>query len=86
MNWLKSRIPYRFLYFFTKFKLQNIQRFFLAATVIRRKLYRVSCKKVYQTLKVNIQRFLSTKIIKNIQILHLNKYNNYQLIITSFFH
>ena len=52
----------------------------LAATVIRRKLYRVSCKKVYPTLKFNIQRFFSTKIIKNIQILHLNECNfdNYQ--------
>ena len=43
------------------------------------KHYRVSCKNVYSTLKVNIQHFLSTKIIKNIQMSVI-------LIITSFFH
>ena len=36
--------------------------------IIHKSIYRVSCKKIYPTLKVNIQRFLSTKIIKRIQI------------------
>ena len=38
-------------------------------------IYRLSCKKVYPTLKVNIQHFLSTKLIKNKQIYHLNECN-----------
>ena len=35
----------------------------------------MSCKKVYPTLKVYIQHFLSTKIIKYIKISHLNEFN-----------
>ena len=43
-------------------------------------LNKVSCKKVYPTLKVNTQDFLLTKTSKNIQTSHLNKCNfdNYQ--------
>ena len=43
-------------------------------------LYSVSYEKVYPTLKVNIQHFLSTIIIKKIQVSHLNECNfdNYQ--------
>ena len=37
--------------------------------------HRVSCKKVHPTLKVNIQHFHSTKIIKYIEILLLNECN-----------
>ena len=41
---------------------------------------RCPAKKVYPSLKLNIQHFLSTKIIENIQIYHLNECNfdNYQ--------
>ena len=43
---------------------------------------KVSCKKVYPTLKANIQHFLSTKVIKYTQMEHLNVI----LIIIHFFH
>ena len=42
-----------------------------------------SAKKVYPTLKVNIQHFLSTKIIENIQI---STFITVILMITSCFH
>ena len=43
-------------------------------------LYSVSYEKLYPTLKVNIQHFLSTKTIKKIRVSHLNECNfdNYQ--------
>ena len=53
--------------------LTNFFRFivFLLLTcniILQTVIYRVPCKKVYYTLKVIIQHFLSTKIIKNVQI------------------
>ena len=51
--------------------------------ILRGCLYRVSCKKVYPTLKVNTQHFLSTKTSK---IYKYNTLTSAILMITSFFY